>query len=1285
MSISRNDVASLKPTGIYLASCPNCGGPIADDRLLMRLPCPKCLPEKIIVRDITEAARELKRRGVLKEGYELAQYARVIEESREVESLFEKALGSKPWSAQRSWIRRVLKGKSFAIIAPTGVGKTTFGVLMAIYLASKGLKSYIVLPTTPLVEMVEKRAELYSERVGKRVRILAIHSRLRGKERLERTKRLREGDFDVLITTSRFLQQHVKELVDLREKGAPFHFIFVDDVDAVLKSSKSIDSILRVTGFNDSDIEAAWQLLRLRRELPRRAQEAQKKFSKELEKLRNLERRRKGVVTADEIRALKTKIVREYLGELYEKLRELEDRIRRAREKASILVVSSATGRPRGSRVKLFSILLGFQAGSRSEVLRNIVDIYTVARSWDEIEQTIVSLAKKLGSGGLVYVPVDKGTEYAEKLARILQSAGVRAEPFTSKNIEALERFQRGETDVLVGVAIYYGVAVRGLDLPERIRYAIFAGVPRLKFSARFEDPHPLNIIRALAILAENAPEDVSSKAETLLAKTRRAIQKLSQAALSMIAEELKEGKPRSEYSLMFQEALEFIRSSLMREDVWRSLEKAPDIAIIKEDDKNYILIPDVATYIQASGRTSRLVAGGLTKGLSIVVADNHKLLEGLMKRSKWYTDTNWVRIEEANLEEIMAEIDKDRRRVKEILEGKVKPEVKEMVKTALLIVESPNKARTIANFFGRPSIQELGPLRVYEVSTGDITLLIAASGGHVYDLVKPYEPTRRVDEKWLMDLLEGSVDGFDWSTARNIEGIVVAKRGEVRYLPVYAPIMRCMVCGHQWTLDPTRQYLGGAIRCPNCGSTLVKSSLDIVNMLRDVASEVDMVLIGTDPDTEGEKIGWDIAALIAPAANKILRVEFHEITRRAITRALREARRFNKNLIQAQIVRRVEDRWIGFSLSPILWSDFWRNYCEQYHLAKIKKLLDKLYERKREEQDKRSKLREETIRGIENNDIRKALGIIERYKKRSNASNMRESKLDEVIRILEEEKKKIEEICNKDNYNLSAGRVQTPVLGWIVEHTLHYKFEKQTSIYMELEGPEGGRLEVEVQATEYDDELKKILKEISSLINEGIKKYDIDSRLREVRKLVQEAKKREKAFRDALKKDLKAEVEVLSEEEVEVKPLPPFTTDVMLSEASAKFGLGAPEIMRLAQDLFELGFITYHRTDSTRVSDTGINVAREYLQEKYGSERLKEYFVPRSWGEGGAHEAIRPTRPIDAERLKRLIDEGIIQTVRPLTKRHFALYDLIFRRFIASQMRPARLVKQKIKVKIYT
>ncbi|NPA04670.1 MAG: reverse gyrase [Crenarchaeota archaeon] len=1162
--------------GAYFYSCPNCGGPTGDARLQARLPCPLCLPHWVAAERIEDVWRAVAEEGRLRREGRLNYYAELERRVREVEELFEKATGCRLWSAQRMWAKRVLKGKSFAIIAPTGLGKTTFGVLMAVYLASKGKASYIVLPTTPLTEMVEEKALRIARVAGVEDKVLAIHSRLSRKVYRERLRRLLESDYLILITTARFLMSRLEDIIKSSRRLGGFSFVFVDDVDAVLKSGKSVDAILKVMGFTDNDIDTAYELLKRRRRLALEVA----KYTAALARTGVGKEREKA---------------RQSLLSLYQEVMELEEKVKEARKKVGVLVVSSATGRPRGSRVRLFQVLLGFQAGAKPETLRNVVDTYLLAPGM--VEEKAVELVKRLGDGGLVYVPLDAGVEGAERLAEKLREAGVAAEAFTSRNPGALERFRSGELQVLVGVAIYYGVAVRGLDLPERVRYAVFAGVPRLKMSAKLEDPHPYSVLRALGLLAEHAPRDVALYAQDYLGRIRRIIQRMSPAAVNKLAEKLRNNQVDTPEARIVMEAVEFIRDALKRSDVWDSLEKAEDIAIVREEGKTYILIPDATTYIQASGRTSRLYPGGITKGLSIVVADDKRLLNGLIKRTRWWIEAEWKPLEEVDLPKLLAEINRDRERVRAILEGRIKPEeVQELVKTVLMIVESPNKARTIANFFGKPSSRQIGPLRVYETSTGKYVLLIAASGGHVYDLVKPLKPKPITPEDWLKDKLVNRVEEVDWNKARNLMGVFYDGK---HYIPVYTPLQRCPICGKQWTRDPTQEVK----ECPSCQAPIIRDSYEIVKALEDLATEVDMVFIGTDPDTEGEKIGWDIASLIAPYTPLIRRIEFHEITRKAILKALDNPRDFKTSLVEAQIVRRVEDRWIGFTLSPLLWLKFWPMFCEEILPDLLKK-------------------------------YQKAIALTQRKKK-----------LEEMLRAVDRVGKKLDKLkaairaCSDINYNLSAGRVQTPVLKWIVDR---YSLYKQTMTRM-------ARITLENNLT-----LEAPVKELPDPYNKHPKNL----------------------------KGREARVEVVSREEVEVNPLPPYTTDTMLADAATKLRLSAPEAMRIAQDLFELGFITYHRTDSTRVSDAGIAVAREYLREKYG-DRYKELFKPRRWGTGGAHEAIRPTRPIDVERLRRLIAEGIIQPARPLTRRHYALYDLIFRRFIASQMKPARLVKAKVKISI--
>lgn len=221
-------------------------------------------------------------------------------------------------------------------------------------------------------------------------------------------------------------------------------------------------------------------------------------------------------------------------------------------------------------------------------------------------------------------------------------------------------------------------------------------------------------------------------------------------------------------------------------------------------------------------------------------------------------------------------------------------------------------------------------------------------------------------------------------------------------------------------------------------------------------------------------------------------------------------------------------------------------------------------------------------------------------------------------------------------NRALSAGRVQTPVLGWIIKRYDDYRRSWRIIVRITLENGQT----INLEGIENPDDF------ISKLRSRGYVNV-IESQF----------------------------------EEREINPLPPFTTDSMLLEASRILKFSATKTMSLAQTLFESGLITYHRTDSTRVSNEGIKVASEYINDRFH----EGVFKPRRWApeEMGAHECIRPVRPIDSFKLSKLIREGIITRGGILTDEHIRLYDLIFKRFIASQMKSVKVKVQKIKLGI--
>jgi reverse gyrase len=127
-----------------------------------------------------------------------------------------------------------------------------------------------------------------------------------------------------------------------------------------------------------------------------------------------------------------------------------------------------------------------------------------------------------------------------------------------------------------------------------------------------------------------------------------------------------------------------------------------------------------------------------------------------------------------------------------------------------------------------------------------------------------------------------------------------------------------------------------------------------------------------------------------------------------------------------------------------------------------------------------------------------------------------------------------------------------------------------------------------------------------------------------------------------------------------------------MLRDAAQKLNFTVGYTMELAQTLFESGLITYHRTDSTSVSTAGIDVARRFIEENYPG-----LFKPKEYRTEGAHECIRPTKPLSVKQLRFYLSSGVLRIPQKLSGDHLKLYDMIFKRFIASQMSEAKVLIQ--------
>ena len=328
----------------------------------------------------------------------------------------------------------------------------------------------------------------------------------------------------------------------------------------------------------------------------------------------------------------------------------------------------------------------------------------------------------------------------------------------------------------------------------------------------------------------------------------------------------------------------------------------------------------------------------------------------------------------------------------------------------------------------------------------------------------------------------------------------------------------------------------------------------EVVKELKKLAKTANEIYLATDPDREGESISWHLmeAAEIEPARTK--RVVFHEITEPAINEAFAHPRDINMDLVNAQQARRVLDRLVGYSISPILW---------------------------------------EKVRS-----------------------------------------------------RLSAGRVQSVALRIIVER------ERQIEDFIPVEyWTIGAEFKPEGLKSTFVTKLARIDDKEPELPDEATVKpilVDMETAAYVITKVKRGERRR--------------------------KPSAPFTTSTLQQEASRKLGFTAKRTMALAQGLYEgqdvgeggaTGLITYMRTDSTNVSEIAQKDARDYVSGKYGADYLPSeppQYKTRSMGAQEAHEAIRPTSvPREPEKVKAFLEPAM-----------FKLYNLIWQRFVASQMEAA-------------
>lgn len=339
-----------------------------------------------------------------------------------------------------------------------------------------------------------------------------------------------------------------------------------------------------------------------------------------------------------------------------------------------------------------------------------------------------------------------------------------------------------------------------------------------------------------------------------------------------------------------------------------------------------------------------------------------------------------------------------------------------------------------------------------------------------------------------------------------------------------------------------------------------------LISTLRSLLKDADELILATDEDREGESIGWHLHQVLKPNV-PVRRMVFHEITREAIHAALGELREIDQDLVRAQETRRILDRLVGYTVSPLLW----------------KKIAPKL-----------------------------SAGRVQSV----------------AVRLLVLRERERRAFRMGTYWDLTAKLSKLPV-------TPAHKFDA-VLVSVGDKRVASGR--------DFDESTGSVAGGKDVLLLDETQANALRDRLRGGQWRVVE----------------------LDEKEQSRSPGPPFTTSTLQQESNRKLGMSAKETMRVAQGLYEKGFITYMRTDSVNLSQQAIDAARRRVTELYGEQYLHDKprrYAAKTKNAQEAHEAIRPAgdQMLPADRLH-------------LAGRERDLYDLIWKRTIATQMANARL-----------
>ena len=459
-----------------------------------------------------------------------------------------------------------------------------------------------------------------------------------------------------------------------------------------------------------------------------------------------------------------------------------------------------------------------------------------------------------------------------------------------------------------------------------------------------------------------------------------------------------------------------------------------------------------------------------------------------------------------------------------------------------------------------------------------------------------------------------------------------------------------------------------------------------IVKDLTTAATNADQVFLATDPDREGEAIAWHISNQIAKKSkNNIWRIQFHEITKKAVLEALESPGEIDMAKVDAQQARRVMDRLVGYQVSPLLW----KTIKGGLSAGRVQSVALRLICEREEVREAFLPEQYWTIDGIfEGESVDPFVARLVKFQNKKVGTGSSLLKISDF----KDTPKLIHLFFTHPNPVLKY------IKGKFSERTdlLLNEFNEKKIVAGDLEESLVADLNRIIKTEKLFDreipgdfslsnEIDSIIKNVENVSEEGTDRLNVvylnRLLLDEVLSgsIVSRFLIPDQRSAGEIKGTLEsAAYRILEIEKTRKKrqPYPPYITSTLQQDAGRRLGNSVKRTMALAQRLYEgvelgdrgsVGLITYMRTDSTRVSMDAVTAARNWIGSNKGEEYLTpkpRFFKNKKGAVQDAHEAIRPT---DVELTP--------EVVKPfLQADEYKLYELIWKRFIATQMSVAQM-----------